>query len=37
MEVTGQLHAPTTLPLEVESPCTHLLGGWVALKPVWTL
>jgi hypothetical protein len=33
MEVSGQLHAPATLPPEKE-PVTHWIGGWVGLRAV---
>jgi hypothetical protein len=29
MEVSGQLHAPATLPPRERDPGTHWVGGWV--------
>jgi hypothetical protein len=29
MEVSGQLHAPVSLPPGKEPPGTHWIGGWV--------
>jgi hypothetical protein len=29
MEVSGELHAPATLPPGKERPDTHWIGGWV--------
>jgi hypothetical protein len=29
MEVSGQLHAPVTLPPRERAPGTHWIGGWV--------
>jgi hypothetical protein len=31
MEVSGQIHCPTALPLG-RSPCTQWIGGWVGLR-----
>jgi hypothetical protein len=30
--VSGQLHAPASLPLGKEPPGTHSIGGWVGLR-----
>jgi hypothetical protein len=32
MEVSGQLYASATLPLEKQPPPTHCMGGWVGLR-----
>jgi len=32
MEVSGQLHAPATLPPEKELPGTRWIGGWLGLR-----
>jgi hypothetical protein len=29
MQVSGQFHAPAALPLGIEPPGTHWIGGWV--------
>jgi hypothetical protein len=29
LEVSGQLHAPTTLPPRERAPGNHFIGGWV--------
>jgi hypothetical protein len=34
MEVSGQLHAPATLPPEKEPPDTQWIGGWVGPRAV---
>jgi hypothetical protein len=34
MEVTGELHAPATLPLGKESLSAHWKGGWIGLRAV---
>jgi hypothetical protein len=34
MEVSGQLHAPATLPLGERAPGTHWIGGWVGLGAI---
>jgi hypothetical protein len=34
MEVSGQLHAPTALPLKERAPATHWIGGWVGPRAV---
>jgi hypothetical protein len=37
MEVSGQFHAPATLPPGEIGPGTHWIGGWVGPRAVWTL
>jgi hypothetical protein len=32
MEVSGQLHAPQTLPQEGDPSDTHWIGGWLGLR-----
>jgi len=32
MEVSGQLHTPTTIPLGDRDPSTHCTGGGVGLR-----
>jgi hypothetical protein len=32
MEVCGQLHTPTALPLGKRVPGTHWIGGWVGCR-----
>jgi hypothetical protein len=34
MEVSGQLHAPATLPPRERTPGTHWMGGWVGPRSV---
>jgi hypothetical protein len=34
MEVSGQLHAPATLPFRERPPGTHWIGGWVGPRVV---
>jgi hypothetical protein len=34
MEVSGQLHAPATLPPGERAPGTYWLGGWVGPRAV---
>jgi hypothetical protein len=34
MEVSGQLHAPASLPPRERAPGTHWIGGWVGPKAV---
>jgi hypothetical protein len=34
MEVSGQLHAPATLPQREIAPSTHSKGGWVGPRAV---
>jgi hypothetical protein len=37
MEVSGQFHIPSVVPLGKRAHRTHWIGGWVGPEPVWKL